>query len=408
MRDSWTKTALGHIARLTIGKTPPRNAKKYWTDDLLYPFCTIADMDGKWIKPRREGVTNEAIQGAKARLVTKGSLMMSFKLTIGRVGFAAVDLFPNEAIVAIDVDPSHASEEFLFLLLGHQDLTHGSGRAIKGATLNSKSLAAIPVVLPSLLEQQRIVDVINAVDAYVTTLQQQAEAARIARHALLHELLNTVRGDWTEATLGHVMTLGKSGAWGADEPEPGLVQAYCLRGTDLAKLIEGKHPVAPKRWLKSSELTKARCTENMILIETSGTCGRSVLLTQKALSNFDLPVVFSNFCRILQINSERLIEPFAELWLSHAYSTGLIPSYRRITAMPNLDVRSLLNNELIHLPPVAEQQRIVGIAATVDEAIRAAERAVTETVQLRSGLLAELLSGEHEIPEAYDRLLGAA
>jgi type I restriction enzyme S subunit len=204
MRDGWTETTLGDVAGLVIGRTPSRSEKKYWTDELTNPFCTIADMDGKWISPSREGVTNAAIQEGKARLVSAGSLMMSFKLTLGRVGFAGVDLYPNEAIVAIDVEPSRGSSDYLYLVLGFQDLSHGSGRAIKGATLNSKSLAAIPLNLPPLPEQKRIVDVVSSVDAYIDALQQQADTARRARNAVLHELLSAGGDDWTETTLGDV------------------------------------------------------------------------------------------------------------------------------------------------------------------------------------------------------------
>jgi restriction endonuclease S subunit len=76
--------------------------------------------------------------------------------------------------------------------------------------------------------------------------------------------------------------------------------------------------------------------------------------------------------------------------------------------MPNLDIKSLLRIEKILLPPLQEQKRIVDIVATIDSVIRAAEHAVADAKRLRSGLLSDLLSGAHEIPEAYDRLLGAA
>jgi hypothetical protein len=93
-----------------------------------------------------------------------------------------------------------------------------------------------------------------------------------------------MRDGWTETTLGDVVELGKGGAWGADEMEPNRVEAICLRGTDLADLIDKKHPEAPVRWLTPTELKKAVCAPNMVLIETSGSkCGRSVVLTAEML-----------------------------------------------------------------------------------------------------------------------------
>jgi len=188
--EDWKATTLGEVAEMYMGRTPPRAVGRYWTPDLTYPFCTIADMDGKLIEPNREGVTQAAIDDGKARKVKKGMLMMSFKLTLGRVGFAAIDLYPNEAIVAITPNPDLAMLEFLFLWLGSQNLSGGSGRAVKGETLNSKSLALIPVTLPPLAEQRRIVDIIESVDSTVTTAEDAVVNARSLRSALLSDLLS--------------------------------------------------------------------------------------------------------------------------------------------------------------------------------------------------------------------------
>lgn len=187
---AWLRTTLGEVARLEIGRTPPRNQSKYWTDDVTLPFCTIADMEGKWVDPQREGVTPAALTDGKARRAERGSLLMSFKLTIGRMGFASRDVYPNEAIVCINPDESVASKEFLYLSLGHQDLSAGSGRAVKGNTLNSKSLAEIPVVVPPLNEQRRIVDIIESVDAVVLATERALDGAKRLRTGLLSDLLS--------------------------------------------------------------------------------------------------------------------------------------------------------------------------------------------------------------------------
>jgi type I restriction enzyme S subunit len=62
----------------------------------------------------------------------------------------------------------------------------------------------------------------------------------------------------------------------------------------------------------------------------------------------------------------------------------------------------------ISLPPIEEQIRIVEIVSSMDEVIQTTEKAMAEAKNLRSGLLSELLSGEHEIPASYDSMLGAA
>jgi restriction endonuclease S subunit len=62
----------------------------------------------------------------------------------------------------------------------------------------------------------------------------------------------------------------------------------------------------------------------------------------------------------------------------------------------------------VALPPLGEQKRIVDIVSAMDDVIQSTEQAITEAKNLRSGLLSDLLSGNHEIPASYESLLGAA
>ncbi|MCB1006339.1 MAG: restriction endonuclease subunit S, partial [Acidimicrobiales bacterium] len=185
MPNGWTTTTLGELADLVVGRTPPRKEDRYWTDDLKRPFCTIADMDGMDIVPQREGVTDAAESEGKAKRVPAGSLLMSFKLTIGRVATLAIPAVHNEAIVWIKPrEGVPVVDRYLALWLSHLDLTESAGRAVKGQTLNGPSLRAIPVELPPLVVQRRVVDLVDAVDVCSARAGQLAVAAMSARAAL--------------------------------------------------------------------------------------------------------------------------------------------------------------------------------------------------------------------------------
>lgn len=188
--ETWKATTLGSIATLSIGRTPDRKNSSYWTTDTSYPFCTIADMPVEsWsIDPQREGVTDAAIRDGKAKLAPAGSLLMSFKLTIGRVGFAERDVYPNEAIVRIEPSDS-VSSRFLALWLESHDLTGNAPRAVKGKTLNSKSLAAIRVLLPERAVQDVIADTIKVFDQRIAATRAETERLRAVRASLLSGLL---------------------------------------------------------------------------------------------------------------------------------------------------------------------------------------------------------------------------
>jgi len=218
-----------------------------------------------------------------------------------------------------------------------------------------------------------------------------------------------MRDDWKQFSLGEIVELGKGGSWGEDDPSVGLNQAVCLRGTDLADLIDGKIPDAPVRWIKESELRKSECSKDMVLIETSGSkCGRSIVLTEEILAKFDLPVIYSNFCRTLTIDIKTVTREFLEIWFSHNYANGLIPSYRATSAMPNLDVKALLRVEKIKIPPLTEQRRIVDLISSVDSYIEAVQQQLESAKRSRNAVLHELLTAggddwvEHKLIDMFE------
>ena len=88
---------------------------------------------------------------------------MSFKLTVGRTSILGIDAYHNEAIVTISpyIDEHYNMRNFLLKVLPLIANFGESKDAIKGKTLNSKSLANLLIPLPPLMEQKRIVDKIE-------------------------------------------------------------------------------------------------------------------------------------------------------------------------------------------------------------------------------------------------------
>ena len=158
--DGWEWARLPCVAELRIGKTPTRGLPQYW-DRGDVPWFSIADMKpGQIIVKPKERVTQQAIHECfKAGLVPAGTLVMSFKLTIGRMSILGVDAVHNEAIVSITphYDSENIIRNYLLHALPHMIRTVDVTSAIKGATLNSKKMAQILIPVPPLAEQQRIV-----------------------------------------------------------------------------------------------------------------------------------------------------------------------------------------------------------------------------------------------------------
>lgn len=158
--------------------------------------------DGR-VGPFVEGVTEAAEDEGRAKRVPAGALLMSFKLTIGRVGFASEDVFPNEAIVWVKPRDEHIDERYLAAYLEAFDYSGLTGRAAKGATLNSKSLKAIPVQLPDRDTQRHVAHVVGVLDRTVLAARRHEAAAQALAEALLEVELDDP--DFQTEQLGTVL-----------------------------------------------------------------------------------------------------------------------------------------------------------------------------------------------------------
>ena len=162
--SSWTWIRLGNYIKYDIGKTPPRKEEEFWVD-AKYPWITIADMvaDGKTYSTKDE-INGLALKTHfKNKLVPIGTLIMSFKLTVGRVSILGIEAVHNEAIISIYpfIDDDKIATNFLFKFLPLLSEQGRTKKAIKGNTLNSDSLSNTLLPLPPLQEQKRIVEKIE-------------------------------------------------------------------------------------------------------------------------------------------------------------------------------------------------------------------------------------------------------
>lgn len=158
--NNWKWAKFGELVSFNIGKTPPRSDSSYWSKD-EYPWVSISDMvDNGFIDETKEYISEKAHKEKfKEKISKKGTLLMSFKLTVGRCSILNIDSYHNEGIISIYPNfESEIMKNYLFKILPFMTKFGDTKGAIKGNTLNSKSLDNLLIPLPPLEEQKRIVD----------------------------------------------------------------------------------------------------------------------------------------------------------------------------------------------------------------------------------------------------------
>ena len=156
---SWQWVRFGQIVRMSIGKTPARGEVSYWSKATI-PWVSISDMtNSEHINKTKEKIS-VAASSVMGEISSVGSLLMSFKLTVGRTSILNIDAYHNEAIISIYpfIDDKYALRDYLFYTLPFLSNMGDSKDAIKGKTLNSKSLKSLLIPLPPLREQRYIIN----------------------------------------------------------------------------------------------------------------------------------------------------------------------------------------------------------------------------------------------------------
>lgn len=164
---------LSELCDIQVGRTPPRADPAMWGKGV--PWLSIADMSqGNEITHTKEQVTQ--LGAAKGKLISPGTVLLSFKLSIGKVAIAKIPMLTNEAIAALPIkDPSRLNNRYLLRILETMDLAARSNRAAMGATLNKAKLRSIRIPLPPLDEQRRIAAILDQADAIRTKRRDQLD-----------------------------------------------------------------------------------------------------------------------------------------------------------------------------------------------------------------------------------------
>ena len=177
--SKWEWKKLGDLYPIVMGKTPPRGDSSYWdkekkTNNIWVSIADISANENSIIRDSKEYISNKAAKNIK--LVAPDSLLVSFKLTIGKMAFAGVPLYTNEAIISLpprkDISLEYLHKYFLYF---DWDKACSGDVKVKGKTLNKEKLKNIDVLLPPLSEQKRIVKFLDEEFSKIDTLKTNAE-----------------------------------------------------------------------------------------------------------------------------------------------------------------------------------------------------------------------------------------
>ncbi len=249
MEKGWKTIKMADAFELQMGKTPSRNNPDYW--DGTETWVSIGDMGvSKYIGTSKEQISKKAVSDTGIKLLPQETVIMSFKLSVGKVAITSKPLFTNEAIMSFTPKKgfSFLADYIYYYLKGYK--WDGTNRAVMGITLNKASISQGVFSYPSLSEQKRIVAELDLLTDVIDKQKQQLKELDTLAQSIFYDMFgDPVENDrgWKTDALSNVAPQKQY-----DGVVPSYRGHYWLLNLDMVEQQTGR--VIERILLPSSEI----------------------------------------------------------------------------------------------------------------------------------------------------------
>lgn len=183
---------LSEITTINIGGTPSRKIVKYFEGN--NKWAQISDMNQKYIDDTKEKISNDGIVNSSVKLIKKGSILLSFKLSIGKVSIANDNMYCNEAIAFFNGN-ANVSNKYLYSYFENTDISYNRSGCIGSGSLNKEKLNELDIKIPSLEDQQKIIKEMEELDNFEEQINKQIKSLEMQAKETLERHLKLCKND---------------------------------------------------------------------------------------------------------------------------------------------------------------------------------------------------------------------
>ena len=379
---------LNELCEINIGKTPSRNKSEYWGEGSSW--LSISDLKDKFITKTKEEITSKAISECNMKIVPKNTVVMSFKLSIGKTAILKEDMYTNEAIANFPIKNNSLISEYLYYAIKTLNFDN-TDRAVMGATLNKAKLNELKIPYCEINKQKEIVEVLNKAQELIDKRKEQIEA--------LDELVKSkfieMFGDPVQNPLGwQLKPFLDSGncknGMNFSATETGVELQYLGVGDfkDLSKIEDVNN-------LGKVSLNKMPSTEyllqdgDIVFVRSNG--NKALVGRCLAVYPNGIPTTYSGFCIRYRKTDKSLEIPY----LLQVLKTD---SMRKNMAGRGANIQNLnqqiLGELMIPIPPIELQNQFADFVKQVDKLKFEMEKSLKELEDNFNSLMQKAFKGE--------------
>ncbi len=415
MRESWKCVPLGDTYTLIQQRVKdPRTApeRRYVGMEHIDPDAELT----RWGDPA-------SVTSAKTPFAADDVLFGRLRPYLRKVALAPWEGVASTEVLVLRAHPGVCLPRMLHLVAGSELVLQQAIQRSAGSRMprtSARDLASIEVKLPPLDEQRRIVDLIGSLDATISATDQAVAKTEQTRRTILTDLLSNAGAagysrsrdlnpeGWAWRPLGDVADVVRGLSWSKDEehatPAPGLIPVLRIGNVQLAGIEADDTLYVPAP--SPGQAAKVRIGVSTIVMV--GSNGNPARVGNAHLATTDIHGYgFASF--LIGINPLELVDAHFLLGVlqSDRVQSDITLATSGSTGLKNISL-TWLRSLAVPVPPDPEQRFIADVISAHDAEIAALKANAAAARTARAGILSELLSGAHEIPASYDRLLEAA
>ncbi|WP_433938510.1 restriction endonuclease subunit S [Paenibacillus lautus] len=190
---NWVWTRLGQVTTVIGGGTPSSSVPAYYENGEI-PWISPVDLSGytdKYISKGRRNITQEGLANSSARLMPKGTVLLSSRAPIGYVAIAENELCTNQGFKSFLPSPAFQPDYLYWYLIYSKDRLESYASGTTFLELSGSKAAQVEFALPPLAEQRRIVDRIEGLfsklDQAKVLAQNALDSFETRKTAILHK-----------------------------------------------------------------------------------------------------------------------------------------------------------------------------------------------------------------------------
>ena len=362
---------LKDVFELQIGKTPSRNKREYWNG--VYKWVSISDIgnSGKYLYSTRELITDKAIIDSGIKVIPKGTVIMSFKLSIGKTAITTEDMYTNEAIVAfIDKKKIPIDIDYLYYLCSGSNWMQGVNKAVMGLTLNKATLSEKEINIPNIKIQKKCAGNLDKIDRIIELKKQQLDQLDLLVRSLFVEMfgdLFTNPMNWNKQPLGAICNkvIRYPTFYGMEYLETGI---KVIRIGNI--LSDGRMDLDDKKYVFIDDIVNKDFPETIIemndiimAVRGDGSAAKRIgIIREPQLVGANIS---PNLIRI-KVDCNKLNPIYMFYYLTGEVGQKYLDVYVNKTAKKNIAAKDIVKVS-IYVPPLDLQNRFAEYVSSIDK-----------------------------------------